>query len=165
MLASTVQFSSNGRSRRPTGAPTPTTVERSAPDQRPVSIRGQTPTTTAGCLRTQQCAQPVHRAAPTTFQPTTEAADVLAAGHAPADRRSSMFHPEQPPDARSAPTAAVHDHPPEGEQYVLLRKEVIQPHLPVRLPCYDLVPIASPTFDHSPRKTGWAMSFGCYQLS
>jgi len=48
---------------------------------------------------------------------------------------------------------------------MLLRKEVIQPHLPVRLPCYDLVPIASPTFDHSPRKTGWAMSFGCYQLS
>ncbi len=29
-------------------------------------------------------------------------------------------------------------------------KEVIQPHLPVRLPCYDLVPIASPTFDGSP---------------
>jgi hypothetical protein len=32
---------------------------------------------------------------------------------------------------------------------VLLRKEVIQPHLPVRLPCYDFVPIASPTFDSS----------------
>ena len=32
---------------------------------------------------------------------------------------------------------------------LLLRKEVIQPHLPVRLPCYDFVPIASPTFDHS----------------
>ena len=31
----------------------------------------------------------------------------------------------------------------------LLRKEVIQPHLPVRLPCYDFVPIANPTFDHS----------------
>ncbi len=29
----------------------------------------------------------------------------------------------------------------------LLRKEVIQPHLPVRLPCYDFVPITSPTFD------------------
>ena len=41
---------------------------------------------------------------------------------------------------------------------VLLRKEVIQPHLPVRLPCYDFVPIASPTFDHSPlKKVGpWA---------
>ena len=36
--------------------------------------------------------------------------------------------------------------------YVLLRKEVIQPHLPVRLPCYDLVPIAGPTFDGSPHK-------------
>ena len=34
----------------------------------------------------------------------------------------------------------------------LLRKEVIQPHLPVRLPCYDLVPIASPTFDGSPHQ-------------
>jgi hypothetical protein len=32
---------------------------------------------------------------------------------------------------------------------VLLRKEVIQPHLPVRLPCYDFVPIADPTFDRS----------------
>ena len=32
---------------------------------------------------------------------------------------------------------------------VLLRKEVIQPHLPVRLPCYDLVLIADPTFDSS----------------
>jgi hypothetical protein len=32
---------------------------------------------------------------------------------------------------------------------VLLRKEVIQPHLPVRLPCYDFTPIADPTFDSS----------------
>ena len=40
---------------------------------------------------------------------------------------------------------------------MLLRKEVIQPHLPVRLPCYDFVPIASPTFDHSlPRVGPWA---------
>ena len=47
---------------------------------------------------------------------------------------------------------------------MLLRKEVIQPHLPVRLPCYDLVPIASPTFDGSLHK-GWATGFGCYRLS
>ncbi len=47
---------------------------------------------------------------------------------------------------------------------VLLRKEVIQPHLPVRLPCYDFVPIASPTFDGSPHK-GWATGFGCCRLS
>src|SRR5882724_9814073 len=41
----------------------------------------------------------------------------------------------------------------------LLRKEVIQPHLPVRLPCYDFVPIANPTFDHSLSTNGvgpWA---------
>ena len=30
---------------------------------------------------------------------------------------------------------------------VLLRKEVIQPHLPIRLPCYDFTPIINPTFD------------------
>ena len=29
----------------------------------------------------------------------------------------------------------------------LHRKEVIQPHLPIRLPCYDLTPIIEPTFD------------------
>src|SRR3990172_3729880 len=31
----------------------------------------------------------------------------------------------------------------------LLRKEVIQPHVPVRLPCYDFIPIADPTFGSS----------------
>lgn len=39
-----------------------------------------------------------------------------------------------------------------GIESVLLRKEVIQPHLPVRLPCYDFVPIADPTFDGSLHK-------------
>ena len=29
----------------------------------------------------------------------------------------------------------------------LLRKEVIQPHLPIRLPCYDFTPIIAPTLD------------------
>ena len=32
-------------------------------------------------------------------------------------------------------------------RYCLHRKEVIQPHLPIRLPCYDLTPIIEPTFD------------------
>ena len=31
----------------------------------------------------------------------------------------------------------------------LLRKEVIQPHVPVRLPCYDLVPVTDPTLGSS----------------
>ena len=34
-------------------------------------------------------------------------------------------------------------------RHELLRKEVIQPHLPVRLPCYDFTPIADPTFGSS----------------
>ena len=41
------------------------------------------------------------------------------------------------------------DANPAGSRQMLLRKEVIQPHLPVRLPCYDFVPIADPTFDGS----------------
>jgi hypothetical protein len=42
-----------------------------------------------------------------------------------------------------------HPHQLGMSLVVLLRKEVIQPHLPVRLPCYDFVPIADPTFDGS----------------
>ena len=30
-----------------------------------------------------------------------------------------------------------------------LRKEVIQPHLPIRLPCYDFTPVIDLTFDGS----------------
>jgi hypothetical protein len=36
---------------------------------------------------------------------------------------------------------------PANRSASLPRKEVIQPHLPVRLPCYDFVPITNPTFD------------------
>ena len=34
----------------------------------------------------------------------------------------------------------------------LLRKEVIQPHLPIRLPCYDFTPIIYPTLG------GWLLT-------
>ena len=30
--------------------------------------------------------------------------------------------------------------------HFLHRKEVIQPHLPIRLPCYDFTPVINPTF-------------------
>ena len=36
----------------------------------------------------------------------------------------------------------------------LLRKEVIQPHLPIRLPCYDFTPVIAPTFDGFPPASG-----------
>ena len=51
----------------------------------------------------------------------------------------------------------LHNRRMDGEALALpsnwlLRKEVIQPHLPVRLPCYDLVLITGPTFDSSLQK-------------
>ena len=44
-----------------------------------------------------------------------------------------------------------------------LRKEVIQPHLPIQLPCYDFTPVIGPAFDGS-LLNGWATGFGHYQL-
>ena len=41
---------------------------------------------------------------------------------------------------------------------ILPRKEVIQPHLPVRLPCYDFTPLAPHTFGASPLAVGPATS-------
>ena len=58
-----------------------------------------------------------------------------------------------PPDAgtrtlaRSTIGAFNAETTPLGLDSDLPRKEVIQPHLPVRLPCYDFVPITDPTFD------------------
>ena len=36
-----------------------------------------------------------------------------------------------------------------ARSFELLRKEVIQPHLPVRLPCYDFTPLTGHTFGAS----------------
>ena len=33
--------------------------------------------------------------------------------------------------------------------FFILRKEVIQPHLPIRLPCYDFTPVIRPAFGGS----------------
>ena len=52
---------------------------------------------------------------------------------------------DRPKAASDRPT----DWPPVHGDIPLLRKEVIQPHLPVRLPCYDFTPITDPTFDGS----------------
>ena len=42
--------------------------------------------------------------------------------------------------------------PEEFLPLCLLRKEVIQPHLPIRLPCYDFTPIIGSTLD------GWLLA-------
>ena len=44
------------------------------------------------------------------------------------------------------------------------RKEVIQPQLPLRLPCYDFTPITDSTFGRCLPK-GWRTDFGCFRLS
>ena len=46
---------------------------------------------------------------------------------------------------------------------VILRKEVIQPHLPIRLPCYDFTPVIDPTLGGWLLK-GYLTDFGCCQL-
>jgi hypothetical protein len=78
----------------------------------------------------------------------------------PHQGRQSRAWPKQPPPqgacflktqqgaGQSATQKPTTIPTPTGGK-ALLRKEVIQPHLPVRLPCYDFVPIASPTFDGS----------------
>ena len=38
---------------------------------------------------------------------------------------------------------------PDERKYFFLRKEVIQPHLPIRLPCYDFTPVIRPAFGSS----------------
>ena len=66
----------------------------------------------------------------------------------------------------------LHPREPDGRRVIIYkiflgnylpRKEVIQPHLPVRLPCYDFTPLTLHTFDASPTK-GWAGGFGCRRL-
>jgi hypothetical protein len=72
------------------------------------------------------------------------------------DRRCAFHAPKDSTDTHDQACRIVNVPPMSNRArhslasgYVLLRKEVIQPHLPVRLPCYDFVPIAGPTFDGS----------------
>jgi len=46
---------------------------------------------------------------------------------------------------------------------ILLRKEVIQPHLPVQLPCYDFVPVIGFTLGTCLLK-GWPSDFKRFRL-
>ena len=59
------------------------------------------------------------------------------------DLLSRLTIPDQIRDARS-----------------FLRKEVIQPQVPLRLPCYDFTPVAEPTVVGCPLLRGWRTAFG-----
>ncbi len=89
---------------------------------------------------------------------------VLAEAANQADQPNSQRIDFEPPDPLPPTTTVDRELEQIRVAKRLLRKEVIQPHLPVRLPCYDFTPIASPTFDGSLHK-GWATGFGCCPLS
>jgi len=69
---------------------------------------------------------------------------------APDRPRSQNPHPIQ----SGRPTRTRVGHPRRDVCSALPRKEVIQPHLPVRLPCYDFTPVTSPTLDTCPLPEG-----------
>ena len=60
-----------------------------------------------------------------------------------------LFHTSTPTPSEDSLRHAGHTTDADRRPEKLRRKEVIQPHLPVRLPCYDLVPITSLTLDGS----------------
>ena len=47
-------------------------------------------------------------------------------------------------DSLSDPVKRSSSFGPLGPEVLHLRKEVIQPHLPIRLPCYDFTPVIAP---------------------
>ena len=113
------------------------------------SARG--PTGGHRSLKTQQHARPrARRNAARREAPRPLAQCETTAGPARSGRRSSctVGCPAVATAATKATifrTAPCRTRPIQG----LPRKEVIQPHLPVRLPCYDFTPVTSPTFDGS----------------
>src|SRR6266545_7206059 len=96
-----------------------------------------------------------NRVPDTTTSPAGRPSTPPRGQYSPTTPNRMMTSPVSPPS--EPPPTPTHRPAPRGmlpRSRKLLRKEVIQPHLPVRLPCYDFVPIASPTFDRSLRNTG-----------
>ena len=162
MLASTIQFTTN--------PPTPTPHHPSNRQQN----TGQA--TRAHCPRTPTACHPPHtQGAPTNqrnhhdhnsrasppqqacflhhTQPTTPTAQNRRnqpAMHSNLRARHPLHRPARTTLAQTRQTTKKRRRQTAPHKHSILRKEVIQPHLPVRLPCYDFVPITSPTFDRSP---------------
>ena len=163
MLASTVQFSNYERETSPTpGAyphPPPTEQTRTVrPEDQPVTRDQPTPNPQASVPSGPNSVPGPAPPTATTFH-TTPTRKQDSGSTSSTERRHEPHHRcstlEQPPRDERPSMASLDPTPPTqtGRQpwsQLLLRKEVIQPHLPVRLPCYDFVPIASPTFDGSP---------------
>ena len=149
MLASTVQFSNNGQPRphRHHTHPKPRAqFDEQGPDwsRRNRPPRGLFLQDSTGCLNasTSRTTNPIH----TPGQTREAVLGSAAVAGTDFTSVSAIEHPRRIRGAR-APGPTILRWTQRAR--LLLRKEVIQPHLPVRLPCYDFVPIASPTFDGS----------------
>ena len=136
MLASTVKFSRYGRAQNiqhPTGHHQSLVRKRAL--QKTTDPSG--PNSVLRPRSTHQLSTPTQRQAVLTEQASQwPQVNVPHSGSSP-DRKRSLRN-----QAMDNPTK-------KRDCQKLLRKEVIQPHLPVRLPCYDLVLIIGPTFDSS----------------
>src|SRR5690606_1049381 len=53
---------------------------------------------------------------------------------------------------------------PKGAYSARSRKEVIQPQVPLRLPCYDFAPVIELAFDRCLLRRGWPTGFGRSRL-
>ena len=93
------------------------------------------------------------------FDPSRYAALKVRGGD-PRDRVPRASGTSAPDGCRPAPSVQVF----LSGEVVLPRKEVIQPHVPVRLPCYDFTPLTLHTFDASAPLRGSAGGFGCRRL-
>ena len=128
LLASTIQFSNHHAPKKRSGHGTPA----GRPPQG--DIRKNRTRPSRGWRSGNPKAYPYH--CPQAPKRTREAND--------------LFHTSTPTPLREPfPACGPHDGRQTGVLKKLRRKEVIQPHLPVRLPCYDLVPITSLTLDGS----------------
>jgi len=149
MLASTMQISTNNQPTTPHPTPAPQTMADVPSKPRLANPRNQTHTqrlVPSGPNRMLE-PNPDQPHQPPTFH------------HNPPTGEPRLLTEDQPLPARPFTSVSANEHPtttsgqrgllPPLRVKALLRKEVIQPHLPVRLPCYDFVPIASPTFDSS----------------
>ena len=68
-------------------------------------------------------------------------------------QRAALLH-TTPKSSREQIDLLVSLNPHRGGRAILPRKEVIQPQLPLRLPCYDFIPVAGPTFGACPLTVG-----------
>jgi hypothetical protein len=157
MLASTVQFSTYNRPPTPPPPPNPAPTggtsgtrtgrprhKKPPPARQPRA--GPLPQDPTACLRPPPppIPFPTHPKARRTGDRQTPAAELVSVPPS-----STTPNTRGPPDRAAVTIRARLWTTTTTGRPVLLRKEVIQPHLPVRLPCYDFVPIADPAFDGS----------------